>query len=750
MRRKHEHVVSIIGCLLVLLGMAGAAAGDGLIVPVRPEIRVRGNWAVKYHRVNIRVRDQVASVSIDQAFVNTGRARMEVEYLFPVPPEAAIDSMTLLVGGKEYAAKLLKADEARRIYESIVRQKKDPALLEYAGFGLYKTRAFPLDPGKPMRVQVTYKDVCKKDGDLVGVWYPLNTEKFSARKIEEVEVTVDIKAKSDILAPYSPTHGITVKRKAPAHVVVTYGAKNALPTQDFQVYYEASAKDVGATVITHMPEAGKDGHFMLLVSPNPRTAATRVWPKDVVIVLDKSGSMGGEKIRQAKEALGFILNNLNAKDRFNVVIYSDTVEAFYEGLAKVSKAQVADALDRVDAIDASGGTDIHAALQTGLKLLPTDASRSRPKYVLFVTDGLPTMGKTDEKAILADTKNANACGARLFSFGVGYDVNVRLLDKLAAENHGKSAYVKKKEPVGPKITALYSKIKNPVMTGLKIKLQGVRIRDGYPREIGDLFDGDQIVLAGRYDWRDADKLGPERATQLVITGMYEGQKRGFEYPVTLRAAGKDMRYAFVEKLWATRRVGFLMDQIQLYGKSKEVIDELVRLSMKYGIITPYTSFLADERTVLSEGLEVRRKALSAAKPMATTITGGRAQADAAARGELNDADRPATAGAGFAEEQLVGHDDVAKYTAGKKQNVRNMRNFSQQAVYRRGRVWLAANAADLDLEKDKSKIQEIKRFSEEYFKLVRANRRDENEILASQREGEELVIRLRGQAYRIR
>ena len=750
MRRKHEQGVSLVGSLLVLLGMAAAAAGDGLIVPVRPDIRVRGNWAVKYHRVNIRVRNQVASVSIDQAFVNTGKARMEVEYLFPVPPEAAIDSMTLLVGGKEYAAKLLKADEARLIYESIVRQKKDPALLEYAGFGLYKTRAFPLDPGKPMRVQVTYKDVCKKDRDLVRVWYPLNTEKFSARKIEEVEVTVDIKAKGDILAPYCPTQSITVNRKAPGHVVVTHSATNALPTQDFELYYEESAKDVGAAVITHMPEAGKDGYFMLLVSPNPRTAATRIWPKDVVLVLDRSGSMQGDKLRQAKEALGLILNNLNPKDRFNVVVYSDTVEAFYEGLAKVSKAQVADALERTDAIDASGGTDIHQALQVALKLLPTDASRSRPKYVLFVTDGLPTMGKTDEKAILTETKSANACGARVFTFGVGYDVNVRLLDKLAGQNHGKSGYVKKKEPVGPKITALYNKIKNPVMTGLKIKVQGVRIRDEYPRELGDLFDGDQIVLTGRYDWRDADKLGPRRAAQLVITGMYEGKQRGFEYPVTLRAAGKDMRYAFVEKLWATRRIGFLLDQIQLYGKSKEVIDELVRLSMRYGIITPYTSFLADERTVLSNRREVHGKALSTAEGMGTLITGGRAQADAAARGKLKEAERPAKAGAGFADEELVGNDDVGKYTDGKKQLVRNMRNFGRQAVYQRGRIWLAANAADLDLEKDKSKIQEITRFSKEYFTLVRANRRDENEILASQRDGEELVIRLRGQAYRIR
>ncbi|KKL62694.1 hypothetical protein LCGC14_2182650, partial [marine sediment metagenome] len=350
----------LIGAMVLLAVGAGAWA-DGLVVPVRPEHRVRGTWAVKYHKVDIRVRDQVASVSIDQAFVNTGRARMEVEYLFPVPPEAAIDSMTLLVNGKEFAAKLLKADEARRIYEGIVRQKKDPALLEYVGFGLYKTRAFPLDPGKPMRVQITYKDVCRKDSDLVRVWYPLNTEKFSARKIEEVEVVVDIKAAGDILAPYSPSHDITVERKASSHVVVTYRVKNALPTQDFEVYYKQSAKDVEATMLTHMPESDKDGYFMLLVSPNPKTAKDHVWPKDIIMVLDRSGSMQGDKIRQAKEALGFILKNLNAKDRFNVVVYSDTVEPLYDELVAVSEAKVKDALGQVDAVDAGGGTNIHEA-----------------------------------------------------------------------------------------------------------------------------------------------------------------------------------------------------------------------------------------------------------------------------------------------------------------------------------------------------------------------------------------------------
>ena len=306
---------------LLCLGLfASATQADGMIVPVRPELRVRGHWAVKYHHVNITVRDQVASVAIDQEFVNTGRGMIEVEYLFPVPPDAAIDSMTLVVNGKEYAARLLKADEARRIYESIVRKKKDPALLEYAGFGLYRTRAFPLEPGKPCKVIVTYKNTCKKDRDLVEVWYPLNTEKFSAKPIESVRVRVDVKSASDITAIYSPSHDLKTERRSARHVIATYEAKSSLPTTDFQVYYKAANEAVGATLLTWQPEAKTDGYFLMLASPNPRAAARTVVAKNVVVVLDHSGSMSGKKLSQAKDALRFVLKTLNAQDHFTVVL----------------------------------------------------------------------------------------------------------------------------------------------------------------------------------------------------------------------------------------------------------------------------------------------------------------------------------------------------------------------------------------------------------------------------------------------
>jgi len=737
----------------LVMSVSAAALADGMIVPVRPQLRVRGSWAVKYHRVDIRVRDQVASVSIDQQFVNLGSGMIEVEYLFPVPPGAAIDSMTLLVNGKEFAARLMKAEEARKIYEEIVRKKKDPALLEYAGFGLYRTKAFPLEPGKPARVVVTYKGICKKDRDLVEVWYPLNTEKFSARPIDEVEVVVDIKSAADITAVYSPTHDLNVKRKDPRHVIATYRATKTLPTRDFQVFYRSANEAVGATLLTCRPSADEDGYFLLLVSPNPRSVKKTIQPKDVVIVLDRSGSMSGKKIRQAKASAAFILNNLNEHDRFNVVVYSDTVEPLFDGLVPAD-GKVKDALDRLDGIDAGGGTNIHEALQTAMRMLPGgDERKGRPAYVIFLTDGLPTVGKRDEKTILADTQKANVAGARLFAFGVGYDVNVRLLDKLVGGNHGRSDYVKENEPIESKISSLYAKIKNPVMTGLKIRIDGLRLRDSYPRQMGDLFAGDQILLVGRYRGEDVKKLAADKAgvhhAQLVVTGVYEGKKRAFEYPVTIRRGGGPGRYAFVEKLWAVRRVGWLLDQIQLHGKTKEVVDELVRLSLAHGIITPYTSFLADETVHLAKSGELRGRAKQAAESL-SKVSGAAGQVGAMNRQMLRDAARPAASDSFTGAVIQQGHDDKADYEAGRTRTIANVRNVGNQALYRRGRVWVAANAAKVDLKKDADKIKTITRFSQEYFDLVSANTTNENQVLAVQQADEHLLITLRSQVYLIK
>jgi Ca-activated chloride channel family protein len=298
------------------------------------------------------------------------------------------------------------------------------------------------------------------------------------------------------------------------------------------------------------------------------------------------------------------------------------------------------------------------------------------------------------------------------------------------------------------------------MTGLDVSLNGLRVKDMYPRQVGDLFDGDQIVLVGRYDADDAKKLpreGERGKSTLVVKGKYEGKERAFEYPVSVNASGNRM-YQFVEKLWAIRRVGWLLDEIQLRGKSQEIVDELVRLSRDYGIMTPYTSFLADEGTsgrVVSAPMgkgESRGSLMKAMEKSDVAAGGVSAQSDGMMRQQLREAKMapaPSAPGAGGGT-TMYGWGHADNYEAGKKEQVDNLRQAGEQSLYRRGQVWVAADAAEVDLDKDKAKIQEVQRFSTEYFALVKANTVRENQVLASQRDSEELVVRLRGQLYRIR
>ncbi|MDD4891668.1 MAG: VIT domain-containing protein [Phycisphaerae bacterium] len=719
----------------VALMTSSLVLADGLIVPVRHDLRVSGSWAVKYHHVNIKVRDQLADVSIDQAFVNTGSTVMEVEYLFPLPPQAAIDSLTLVVDGKEFAGKILPKDEARRVYESIVRSKKDPALLEYVEYGLYKTSAFPLQPGHDAKVLVHYTDVCKKDHDLVEVFYPLNTEKFSAKPVEDVKVTVDIQAKGSISSVYSPTHDLDVKRPSSDHVTATWTVKNQSPNTDFRVLYQPTGEPVGATVLSYRPRDNEDGYFLMMVSPTPQKGEAKVTPKDLVVVLDRSGSMSGEKFDQAKASLVYILKNLNGGDRFNVIAFSDSIDPFFDALVENNKENLDKTLKMLDKVAARGGTNIHDSLATALKMVEGKSEGGR--YIIFLTDGRPTIGTTDENAILRDTTKSNDNKARIFTMGIGYDVNVRLLDRLVGDNRGVSDYIKEKEPLEGKISNLYAKVKNPVMTDLAVKLAGTRTTMTYPQVLPDLFDGGQIVMVGRYD-------KPGKA-DVVVTGSYLGKQQSFEYSADLAAKSDRFSYAFVEQVWAVRRVGYLLDQIQLHGQSTEVVDELVKLSKQYGIITPYTSFLADERTNLASAETLRTEGRIMAKGMADSITGGAGQMHASNRGEMNQAVRPSAPGAA----QQWGQSDVASYEKGDKKQLASVQSIGNRAFYRRDNQWVDSRVTDKDLAKVNRDAQSIKQFSDEYFALVKANNSEENQILSSQRKGEELVVALRNQVYRI-
>ena len=737
------------------------------------------SYKIKELGVQARVSDQVARVQVSQSFVNTGSAPMEVQFLFPLPHDGAIDKLTLLVDGKEFPGKLMPAKDARSVYEAIVRSNKDPALLEWMGMGLFQTSVFPVPPGAERKVTLHYNQLLKKDRGLTDFLFPLSTAKYTSHAVEKIDIQIAIESGIDLKNVYSPTHTVEIKRPDAKHAVVTYSRTNEVPTSDFRLLFDVDKGQVGASVISYKPSASEDGFYLLLASPQVKAADAERPKKTVVFVVDRSGSMSGKKFEQARAALKFVLNNLREGDLFNIVAYDGNVESFRPELERYNDETRKAAIGYVEGLYPGGGTNIHGSLTTALGQLKDN---SRPNYLLFLTDGLPTIGVTNEGQICQGAKDANKVRARILSFGVGYDVNSRLLDRISRDGYGLSEYVRPDEDIEAHVSSVYSNISSPVLTdvAINVELDGLKPEDGpsvnrvYPKSNFDLFEGQQLVVVGRYK-----KPG---AAKVVIKGRVGGQEQKFDFPANLIDKSNDESYAFVEKLWAMRRIGEIIDQIDLVGKNDELVKELVELSTKHGILTPYTSFLADEtmRPLLSNAEGMRRARFSLEKLEQSSGLGGVAQRSAkgAFQNSLN-VNEPVTGprayGAGGIGRGLSSTmsgprkgDQPLGSTPGLAVNsfrdidtdenvaTDSVRQYGNQAVYARSQpgqkeqILVTPETAELDLEKDKDKIEIVDRFSEPYFALVSANSVTENQILSQQRDGEQLLIKLRGKNFLVK
>jgi len=545
-------------------------------------------WApleVAYVKADVRIKDQIATTSIDEEFYNPNPRQLEGTFLFPVPKGAHIDKFTMEINGKQVQAELLEANKARGIYEDIVRKLKDPALLEYAGRDLFKVRIFPIEPNSKKRITLAYSQLLKSDGGLINFMLPLNTEKFSAKPLRNVSVKVELESKRPLKSIYSPSHAVEVKRNGANRATVGYEATNVKPDADFQLFYTMEDSDIGMSLMTFKP-AGEDGYFLLLASPGAEVKHTQVMPKDVAFVLDTSGSMAGPKLEQAKKALQFCVENLNEADHFEILRFSTEVEPLFDKLVPAAKENRARANGFIKELKPIGGTAINDALHKALALRPEKGER--PFVIIFMTDGRPTVGITDDDQILGGVTKSNQANTRIFCFGIGTDVNTHLLDKIAEETKSFSQYVLPEEDIEIKVSNFFAKIKEPVLANPKMTFpDNVRVTKIYPSPIPDLFKGEQLVLAGRYSGKGSGAI--------QIEGSVNGESKRFAYDANFPEDASD--HEFIPRLWATRRVGYLLDEIRLHGENRELKDEVTELARKYNIVTPYTAYLIieDER-----------------------------------------------------------------------------------------------------------------------------------------------------------
>ena len=588
---KRWHTISILFTLLATL----FARADGFIVvnPEQPWVRPMPPWPhprpyifapleVSYHHVTVKIDGQVATTSVDEEFYNPNPQRLEGTYLFPVPKGSQIDKFTMDIGGQQVEAELLPADKARHIYEDIVRKMRDPALLEYADRDVFKVHVFPIEPHSTKRITLSYTQVLQADSGLVGYVYPLNTEKFSSKPVKNVSVKVELETRRPLKTIYSPSHSVEIKRDGSNRATVSYEANDVTPDTDFSLYFAPEHEEVGVNLLTSKT-GDDDGYFLLLASPGVDVKEKSVLPKDVVFVLDTSGSMAGKKINQAKKALQFCIENLNDNDRFEIIRFSTEVEPLFDKLVEASRANRDKANDFIKDLKPMGATAIDDALAKALSL--QTGHEDRPFVIVFLTDGQPTIGTTDTDEILSHVKKENTEGTRVFCFGIGTDVNTHLLDSIAEETRAFAQYVLPEEDLEVKVSSFFSKIKEPVLANPELKFTGdVRATKLYPSPLPDLFKGEQLILVGRYSGHGESAV--------VIEGKVNGQTKRFSEDVTFPEESSENN--FIPKLWATRRVGYLLDQIRLHGENSESRDEVTDLARKYGIVTPYTAYLIAE------------------------------------------------------------------------------------------------------------------------------------------------------------
>jgi Ca-activated chloride channel homolog len=567
--------------------------------------------------------EQVATTTLDIELKNRTGSRQEAELLVPVPEGAAIRGLDFQGAGKEPSAELLPKDKAVSTYKSIVAQIKDPALLEFAGLNLIRSSVFPLDPHGTQKIRVTYEHLLPSDGPRVDYVLP-RTESIDYNV--SWEVSVKIKSKQPISTVYSPSHEVSCERVGKFEAAVKVGREAMGEPGPLQLsYLQDLGEGVTASLLAY-PDPRIGGGYFLLLAGLPADASTTdgderpVVNREVSVVIDRSGSMTGEKLRQAQDAALQVIQGLHDGEAFNVIDYSDWIASFMPKPVVKNKKNAEDARHYLRRLQAGGGTNIHDALLEALRPEPVE---DMLPIVLFLTDGLPTVGVRKEVAIREAAEKANKHNRRIFTFGVGYDVNAPLLSHLAQKSRAVSTFVLPNEEIEAKVSQVYRRLFGPVLAQPTLEVVDARgeattrqVLDLLPDEVPDLFESDKLVLLGKYCGE-----GPLR---FKLCGEFRGKSRSFDFQFKLDSA--TTKNSFVPRLWASRKIAVLIDEIRQAGadqsssgsvvsasaandpKMKELVDEIVRLSVEYGILTEYTAFLAREGTDLNRRNEILQEA----------------------------------------------------------------------------------------------------------------------------------------------
>jgi len=678
---------------------ARGLAAQGWIQDVRPFHPGPSPVVRVSSTVRTTIEGRIARVEVEEQFRNAGGALAEGSYLYPMPGEAVFTDFSLWMGENQVRGEMMNADQARGVYEDIVRRLRDPALLTLEGHGLVRARIFPIQPGETRKVVLRYTQVLQRAGDALRLRYSIGDRPMTVGRgyldqpapapVDAFRFLVTVPGADAYGTPYSPTHRVTTRRVGESMEITL----DPDASGDVEIFIPLRRGLVGTSVVTNAP-GGEDGYFMLLVAPPTEQEGPTI-PRDLTLVLDVSGSMSGDKIDQAKAALRQALASLRSADRFRLVAFSTRVVNFRDGFVPASTDNLEAARAFLDGLTADGGTNIAGALDAVLGV-PTEEGRL--PIVVFVTDGVPTVGEQSPERIAA-LEGGKIGAARLFTVGVGFDVNTYLLDRLAVEGHGSADYVAPNANVETAMSGVLGKIQHPALVNLRIAGSPVTLDLTYPARLPDLFYGEEMVVFGRYHGTGA---GP-----VVVTGELNGRTERFTADAVFPASATEND--FVPKLWASRRIGDLTREIRLEGATPALVDEVRDLGLRYGILTEYTSYLVQEpRTAWN---------LPAPMPATTALRGG---AGAAQMQTGREAFSSAKSSADMAAVTTLATADhvagarVAELASAAPGGAPTVRRVGGRLFVQSDGVWTDAS------QRDSLKVVEVAPYSDAYFALVHA------------------------------
>ena len=658
--------------------------------------------------VRVDLADRVLRYEVTETFVNRGSRVGEADYMFPLPKGAAFQDLKLSINGEMVAGETMNADRARQIYEEIVRSQRDPALLEWMGYGLFRARIFPIAPGEEKKVVLRFHVVSRREGDAIRVDY------FRGLRNTQTATNQPLGGRTSFVltypndpsygTAYSPTHSIESDygsiyspvsmrsdRRGSIRRVEVRDARGEI-TLLIPVRKSASA---AISLLANAP--GNDDGFAL-ITLSPPAIAPRAVPRDLTFVLDVSGSMSGEKIEQARAAGKQFLRSLSPADRFRLIDFSSDVRTFRDGFSYATRENLRAAERYLDELEAQGSTNISGALDEALSI---PQQYGRLPIILFLTDGLPTVGERDGAAIASSVAKRRG-SRRVFTFGVGSDLNIPLIEQLALEGRGTASFVRPEESVERAVGIVASRLTNPLVTDVRVRADGVRLLKMHPSGPVDIFAGEDLVILARYDG----------SGDAVV--RFEGQTSHgpVSWGTRVEFPERSRENAYVARLWATQRVGYLSAEKRKHGRSQELDDEIRELGERYGIPTEFSSYLVLEPGMNPQLMDARRRVSvgrGAARPENSVSSGSSSMAPAPAAPPAADLafEAAKTSSAQRAATNMAEIDSLS----GLRDEAR-IRRLGNMTFLLKDGVW-----TDAKLRKG-AQVLRVKPFSEAYFKVL--------------------------------